>query len=36
MNVTSDWTGQALTAALTEQPSLILSFYSFGVRRMAA
>ncbi|MCK6580538.1 MAG: prokaryotic E2 ligase family D protein [Anaerolineae bacterium] len=31
MNMPSDWSGRVLTAALTEQPSLILSFYSFGV-----
>jgi hypothetical protein len=31
MNGTSDYAGQALSAALTEQPSLILSFYSYGV-----
>jgi hypothetical protein len=31
MNGTSDYAGQALSAALTEPPSLILSFYSFGV-----
>ena len=31
MNGQSDWNGRALTTALTEQPSLILSFYSFGV-----
>ena len=31
MNPTSDWSGRLLTEALTEQPSLILSFYSFGV-----
>jgi hypothetical protein len=31
MNTTSDWSGRALTAALTEQPSLVLSFYSYGV-----
>lgn len=31
MNSTSDWNGRVLTAALNEQPSLILSFYSFGV-----
>ena len=36
MNITSDWNGRllpaaSLSAALTEQPSLILSFYSFGV-----
>jgi PRTRC genetic system protein B len=27
----SDFTGRALTAALTEAPSLVLSFYSYGV-----
>jgi hypothetical protein len=27
----SDLTGRALTAALTEPPSLVLSFYSYGV-----
>jgi hypothetical protein len=31
MNGSSDWNGKALTAALTEQPSLTLAFYSFGV-----
>lgn len=31
MNGTPDYAGQALSAALTEAPSLILSFYSFGV-----
>lgn len=31
MNATSDWSGRALSAALTEAPSLILSFYSYGV-----
>ncbi len=31
MNGLSDWNGQALAAALTEQPSLTLAFYSFGV-----
>ena len=31
MDTPSFWNGQALSAALTEQPSLILSFYSFGV-----
>lgn len=31
MNTPSDWNGRALTVALTEQPSLTLSFYSFGV-----
>lgn len=31
MNGQSDWNGRALTTALTEQPSLTLSFYSFGV-----
>src|SRR5690606_22344229 len=25
------WSGRALSEALTEQPSLVLSFYSFGV-----
>jgi PRTRC genetic system protein B len=27
----SDWTGQALAAAVSEQPSLTLNFYSYGV-----
>lgn len=31
MNTPSDWNGRVLAAALNEQPSLILSFYSFGV-----
>jgi hypothetical protein len=31
MNMPSDWSGRVLTAALNEAPSLILSFYSFGV-----
>ena len=31
MNLTSDFSGGLLAEALTEQPSLILSFYSFGV-----
>ena len=31
MSQPSDWNGRALATALTEQPSLILSFYSFGV-----
>lgn len=31
MNPESDWNGQLLAEALTEQPSLILSFYSFGM-----
>ncbi|MBN8590719.1 MAG: hypothetical protein J0M33_03130 [Anaerolineae bacterium] len=28
---TTDYAGQALAAALTEQPSMILSFYSYGI-----
>lgn len=31
MNTIPDWNGRALMAALTEQPSLTLSFYSYGV-----
>ncbi|MCB9452427.1 MAG: hypothetical protein H6672_13400 [Anaerolineaceae bacterium] len=31
MNPASDWHGRLLAQALLEQPSLILSFYSFGV-----
>lgn len=31
MNTPSDWNGRVLIAALNEQPSLILSFYSFGL-----
>ena len=31
MNASSDWSGRTLSAALTEPPSLILSFYSYGV-----
>ncbi|MBL8166363.1 MAG: hypothetical protein JNJ61_30540 [Anaerolineae bacterium] len=31
MNGKPDYAGQALSAALTESPSLILSFYSYGV-----
>lgn len=31
MDTPSNWNGRALAAAMTEQPSLILSFYSFGV-----
>src|ERR1700755_2461260 len=31
MNLASDFTGGLLAEALTEQPSLTLSFYSFGV-----
>src|SRR5664279_1797214 len=31
MNPISDWSGRLLTEALTEQPSLVLSFFSFGV-----
>jgi hypothetical protein len=31
MNLTSNWNGQLLPSALTEPPSLILSFYSYGV-----
>lgn len=31
MNLVSDWSGRLLTEALTEIPSLVLSFYSFGV-----
>ena len=31
MNNPSDWNGQVLVAALNEQPSLTLNFYSFGV-----
>ena len=34
MNPTSAWSGRLLTEALTEQPSLVLSFYSFGVMLM--
>ena len=38
MNPASDWNGRLLSQALLEQPSLILSFYSFGVmmRKCAA
>ena len=31
MTDTSAWTGALLSSALTEQPSLLLAFYSFGV-----
>jgi hypothetical protein len=31
MNPTTDWQGQVLNAALQEEPSLVLSFYSYGV-----
>lgn len=31
MNQPQDWNGRVLNAALQEQPSLILSFYSYGV-----
>lgn len=31
MNPASDWSGRLLSQAVMEQPSLILSFYSFGV-----
>ncbi len=31
MNLTSDWHGRTLQAALNEQPSLSLDFYSYGV-----
>jgi len=31
MHLLPDWNGRALMAALTEQPSLTLSFYSYGV-----
>ncbi|MDX2141377.1 MAG: hypothetical protein SF123_25045 [Chloroflexota bacterium] len=31
MTDTSAWTGTLLSSALTEQPSLLLAFYSFGV-----
>ena len=31
MNQPLDWNGRVLNAALQEQPSLILSFYSYGV-----
>lgn len=31
MNTQPNWNGQALTAALTEQPSLTIAFYSFGL-----
>ncbi|MBK8139505.1 MAG: hypothetical protein IPK52_27460 [Chloroflexi bacterium] len=31
MAAVSSWNGQALTAALTEQPALTLAFYSFGL-----
>ena len=31
MNQPQDWNGRVLNTALQEQPSLILSFYSFNV-----
>ena len=31
MNTSSDWSGRVLNAALQEQPSLVLSFYSYGI-----
>ena len=31
MNLASDWHGRVLQAALNEQPSLSLDFYSYGV-----
>jgi hypothetical protein len=31
MNLTSDWNGRLLAEAITEQPSLTLSFYSYGI-----
>src|SRR5688572_6183608 len=31
MNPVSDWSGRLLSQAVMEQPSLTLSFYSFGV-----